>query len=271
MQNSIRKISPSTKNITQHCNENLIAQQGIVERMKPFVSLTFFTAEDISNTTPFSLIAASGQAIITYVISGEALYVDSTGKRGVLKKGGWSWVIAGAGIVYSIEPKTSDYLSIQLCIALSPALENSPPQSAYLEPSLMAHAEPAEVLIGRDGNNMGEFALPSLMNYLVVQLSSKQNWIYELPINHHKVWIAVVSGSLVTDEGEIAPNEVTLLKRVGRKIRVYAATDTVFVLGSTQEFMHDLIFHKHSVHTSIEALQLGLKGITAAEKSLAIS
>jgi redox-sensitive bicupin YhaK (pirin superfamily) len=265
MQNSIRKIIPSTKKLDQRYNENLISQQSFEEKMKPFISLKLFTAEDISH----ALTPASGQAIITYVISGEALYVDSTGKRGVLKKNGWSWVIAGSGILYSIEPKTHDYLSIQLCVALSPALENSPPQSRYLDPRLIESDEPAQVLIGRDGSNMGEFSLPSLMNYLVVQLNHTQNWIYELPINHHSLWVAVVSGSLVTDEGEITSSEVIILKNNNRKSMVSATANTVFVLGSAQKFTHEIMCNNNSVHTSAEALSVGLKGIAAAEKSLA--
>lgn len=249
----------------QRDEDNLLRSARDMEKIKPFISLKLFTASRHKDNKP-TLISASGQAIITYVISGEAAYSDSTGKRDILKKDGWSWVIAGSGIWYSIKPITSDYVDVQLCIALSPALENSPPQSAYLNSDAMTQDDPAQVLIGWYGTSRSLFAIPSQINYLVVHLDAQQRWNYEFPLNHQFAWAAVVSGQVKTPEGEINPNRVTVFNQPAGKIEFHAQADSVLVLGSSLEFGHDLISQHGSVHTSREALQVGLKGISAAGK-----
>jgi redox-sensitive bicupin YhaK (pirin superfamily) len=268
---SPKDIKRSTEDSYLQDKDNLISSHSDAEKIKPFLSLKRFTAstkpgENQPSPNQATLAPASGQAIITYVIAGEAEYSDSTGKRGILKKDGWSWVIAGSGIWHSIEPITSDYVGVQVSIALSPALENSPPQSAYLNPELTTRADPAQVLIGWHGKNRSQFAIPSLTNYFVVHLKAWQRWSYEFPLNHQFAWAAVVSGQVKAGAGEPLPNSVTVFSRPAEKIDFHALTDSILVLGSALEFGHDLISHQGSVHTSTEALQLGLKGISAAAK-----
>jgi redox-sensitive bicupin YhaK (pirin superfamily) len=247
--------------------KTLITSASDVENIKPFVSLNLFTAQNLHGAHKPTLIPASGKAIITYVISGEAAYTDSTGKRGILKKDGWSWVISGSGIWHSMEPITDDYRGLELVIALSPALENSAPQSAYLNPEVSAQRDTAQVLIGWHGKQRSQFAIPSLTNYLVVHLNAQQTWCYDLPLNHQFAWVAVVSGSVETRAGEPLSESFMVTNRPTEKIELHALTDSILVLGSALEFAYDLVFQKDSVHTSIEALDLGVKGISAAAKS----
>jgi len=249
----------------QHDKDNLLAAVSALGKLKPFISLKIFTAQKLSGEAV--LTPVSGQAIITYVIAGEAAYSDSTGKHGKLKKDDWSWIIAGSGIGYSIEPMTDDYVSVQVCIALSPALENSAPQSAYPGSDTRAQSnDPARLLIGWYGKNRSTFAIPSQLNYLVVQLNAQQRWSYDLPLNHQFAWIAVISGCVTTSEGKILPNSLSIFNRPAEKIDFQAKANSIVVLGSSQEFGHDLIFQNSSVHTSIEALQIGCKGISAVVK-----
>lgn len=254
---NLSTISPETY---QHHQDNLM--NGLIDaaNTKPFVSLKYLThaAEAF----------ASGAAIITYVISGEANYSDTTGKSGTLKKNEWSWILAGSGIGYSFSPQTPDYLAVQVCIALSPALENSVPQSAYLASFATTHKNPVEVLIGWHGNNRSEFAYPSLVNYFVVHLKAQQQWTFELPLNHQFSWAATVSGHVQTAEGKNLPNHAARLNQSSSKTLFHALTDSILVLGSSPESGHDFIFHKDSVHTSTEALQIGLKGIAEVENRL---
>ena len=272
MSTSLKDTYHSMGDTYQQDKDSLITQSHLAQ-IKPFTSLKRFTTRNSSKTIRPTFTPASGQAIITYIVSGEAAYSDSTGKHGILKKDGWAWVISGAGIWYSLEPITSDYVAIQLCIALSPALENSPPQSAYLNPDLPTRDkspqdDPAQVLIGWNGKNRSKFAVPSLLNYLVVHLDAHQTWSYEFPLNHQFAWVAVISGRLESAKGEMRPNSLTIFRRPTEKIECRALTDSIVVLGSSADFDHDLIFQHHSVHTSAEALQLGLKGISEAEKKL---
>ena len=71
-----------TSEINQQNQHNLIHSQD-ADSIKPFISLTRFDAQTIAGKSAdnASFTTASGKAIITYVISGEAAYSDSTGKR----------------------------------------------------------------------------------------------------------------------------------------------------------------------------------------------
>lgn len=248
--------------------DDLIMLQGDIERIKPFVSLNIFTAQDIANENKPGFTSASGKAIITYIVSGEAAYSDSTGKRGTLKQDGWSWIIAGSGICYSIAAATSDFIAIQLGIALSPALENSPPQSAYLDPLPRMQDDPVQVLIGWHEKSRSKFAIPSQVNYFVVHLKAQQRWRYELPLNHKFAWVSVVSGRLKTASADILPNALTLFTRATEKMQFHALEDSILVIGSSMEFGYELIFQQDSVHTSSEALHQGLKGIAEAKRTM---
>lgn len=256
----------------QQDKDSWITQPDLAH-IKPFISLKYLAGRNVTETNRATLTPASGQAIITYVISGEADYSDSTGKHGVLKPDGWSWVISGAGIWYSLAPRTKDYMAVQLCIALSPALENAPPQCAYINTDDFteekpAEDDPAQVLIGWHGKSRSKFAVPALLNYLVVHLEAGQTWNYEFPLNHNFAWMAIISGRLLAAKHEILPNTVTIFKRPTEKIECRAVTGSIVVVGSSADFDHDLISQHGSVHTSIDALRLGLKGISDAEKNL---
>jgi redox-sensitive bicupin YhaK (pirin superfamily) len=262
-----KDLDQAMENSYQQDKDNLLAAVSALEKIKPFISLKIFSAQNLPDEP--ALTPASGQAIITYVIAGEASYSDSTGKEGRLKKDDWSWVIAGSGIWHSIEPITRDYVGVQVCIALSPALENSPPQSTYVTPELnLPGDDPAQLLIGWHGKNRSDFAIPSQLNYMVVPLTAQQRWSYELPLNHQFAWAAVISGHLATSKGEMLPNSLSIVNRPTAKMDFHAQVDSIVVLGSSLEFGHDLIFHNSSVHTSTEALQIGFKGISAAGNSL---
>ncbi len=276
MNTSLKDMYPDLGASVQQDKDNLIKTLSNLEKIKPFISLKIFTSQAANNKTSSkknsssenqtNLIAASGQAILTYVVAGEAAYSDSTGKRGILKKNGWSWVIAGSGICYSIEPLTSDYVGVQVCIALSPALENSPAQSAWLEPVAKLPNDPVQVLIGWHDKSRSKFAVPSQVNYFVVHLKAHQRWRYELPLNHKFAWMGLVSGQLQTSAGEAQPQDVNIFNRTDEKIEFHALADSILVLGSSMEFGYDLMFQQNSVHTSTEALLLGLKGIAEAKR-----
>jgi redox-sensitive bicupin YhaK (pirin superfamily) len=268
MPNTLRVVRPQTETLIAYDSGNLIAQQHLCEKMKPFLSLKLIGANTTHDQHRNDLVYSSGQAIITYVLSGQAAYADSTGKRGLLKQGGLSWVLSGAGVWSHMEPATENYLAIELCVALAPALEHSPPQSAWLDAAWVEREGPAALLIGWFGDNKGAFTLPSLMNYAVVNLQARQEWHYTLPANHSVVWVLVVNGSLITEAGEVAANHIVLLEPESRNIRLQATTDSIVVVGSSQTFDHDLMSQENSVHTSSDALRLGRARLSELAASL---
>lgn len=263
--NTLSPHSLTTTAADHSAPDNLLRSLQDWARLQPFVSLRLLGAQTLTPETQ----SASGKAIITYVLAGEADFADSTGKRSRLSKGGWAWVIAGSGVGYSIAPLSGDFAAIEVCIALSPALENAPAQSTYLDSAATAPSDPVQVLIGWHDKQRSQFAIPSQVNYLVVRLNAHQRWCYELPLNHQFAWVALVSGRVYTGAGELLPQAVTRILRPTDKIDVLAQESSVLVLGSSMEFGYDLVFHEGSVHTSREALQAGLQGRNSAATLLA--
>lgn len=243
---------------------NFFWRQCELEKLQPFVSLELLSAVDLHQIS----VATSGKAIITYVLAGEALFADSTGNRGTLQKDDWSWVISGNGICYSIEALTPDFLCIQLGIALSPALENSAPQSSYVRLPATQFNTQVQVLIGWHEQERSQFAFPSGINYLAVHLKAGEQWSYELPLNHKFSWASVASGQVKTISGKHKPGDLIYLERDDKNLSVCALADSIIVVGSAIEFGYDLVFHENSVHTSPESLQESVSGMTAARKAI---
>lgn len=248
-------INVNKPNSIQNEN-NLFWRKYALEKLQPFVSLEILSAVDLQQAS----VTTSGKALITYVLAGEALFTDSTGNRGTLQKTDWSWVISGNGIRYSIEALTPDFLCIQLGIALSPALENSVPQSSYVRSSTIPSDAQARVLIGWHEQDRSQFAFPSGVNYLAVRLKAGEQWSYELPLNHKVSWASVASGQVKTISGKHNPGDLIYLERDDKNLSVCALADSVLVVGSTIEFGYDLVFHENSVHTSPESLLNALRG-----------
>lgn len=271
MPNTLKVVRPPMETPIPCGSGNLIAQQGLSEAMKPFLSLKLVGASSTKQRPGDDLVFASGQATVTYVLSGQATYADSTGKRGLLKPGGLCWVLSGSGAWSRIQPATDNYLAIELRLALAPALENSPPQSALLDKNWVEREGPARLIIGWFGESKGNFTLPSLMNYAVVNLRARQDWCYGLPANHMFAWVLVVSGRLIINGDEVTANRIVLLDAPRGNIHLHATADTLFVVGSSQAFDHDLIAHQNSVHTSTDALRLAVARLSGLEASIAVN
>jgi len=268
MPNTLRVVRSLPEKLVQYDSGNIIAQQHFREAINPFLSLKLVGANPARAAQATDPVFASGQATITYVLAGHAVYEDSTGKRGLLKQGDVSWVLSGSGMWSRIEPTAKNYFAIELRVALAPALENSPPQSAWLDAGLVERQGPAALLIGWFGESRANFTLPSLMNCAVIKLSARQEWCYELPTNHSLVWVFVVNGALATAEGEIAANKMLLLNGQDGKIALSASADAVFVVGSSQAFGHDLMARQDSVHTSLDAMKMGIHRLDELKASL---
>lgn len=235
----------------------LIAPQTAGYSVKPFVSLEVARTSEVSTSDEFLMSPDSGTAIITFLLSGEADFSDSTHKHGILKKNDVLWILSGSGIWYSLKPKTQDCVSVKLRIALSPALECAPAQSVYLESNLIECDGPAEVLLGYYGNAQSGFALPALINYLVVRLSAGQEWVYEPPVNHRVAWIAAISGKIKTSDMLVTSDEIAIYENSNKSITFFAEEDSVFLLGSSQEYTHDVALEKYSIPSLNEAFNKG--------------
>lgn len=242
-------LTCDNKNSTNHPVTSAVFDPSV----KPFISLDVVHASEPTNADEFLMSPDSGTAIITFLLSGEADFSDSTQKQGSLQKNDVLWILSGSGVRYALKPKTQDCISVKLRVALSPALESAPAQSIYLESNLVERDGPAQVLLGRYKNAQSGFALPALINYLVVRLSAGQEWAYEPPINHRLAWIAVITGKINTSNTLVSAAEIAVYENSNNAITFFAEQDSIFLLGSSHEYPQDLPAQEYALPILNEA------------------
>ncbi|WP_421446710.1 pirin family protein, partial [Agrobacterium tumefaciens] len=119
------------------------------EFLKPFVFLDIFQTTETTQFPKFGMHPHSGIATVTFLMSGDVAYEDSTGKKGVLPAGGVEWMRAGNGVWHTGSPVgDTPKMGFQLWVALPAAEENAPAQSIYQSPAQVPQDGPARVILG---------------------------------------------------------------------------------------------------------------------------
>ncbi|AIO34431.1 pirin family protein [Burkholderia cenocepacia] len=224
--------------------------------LKPFVFLDLF--DNRGNAFPtFGLHPHSGLATLTYVAEGSVSYEDTNGATGILRAGGVEWMRAGKGVWHAGgagEPGLTR--GFQLWIALPPDLEVGPSESVYQSAAEIPQVGPARVLLGEHEGAKSSIAIAMSINYLAVALKAGECWRYQPPKGHSVLWVAMGKGRVaipeVLEHGEIVvfePGETPLVFQ--------ALDDAEYVIGSAVPHPHDLVLGYYSVHTSVQALQIG--------------
>ncbi|KPZ25853.1 hypothetical protein ALP73_04694 [Pseudomonas coronafaciens pv. garcae] len=235
----------------------LMSPGDLGQQLKPFVFLDQFGFKSEPGQKVFGMHPHSGIATVTYMLGGEIVYEDTTGKSGLLPSGGVEWMSAGNGVWHDAQPAGSTAITgFQLWIALPAAQENGPANSVYLAASQVAQEGPAQVLLGRYGKAQSSIPSPAGMNYLAVHLKDGEHWRYTPPAGHTVGWLAVSSGHLDAG-GPIGAGELAVFEESDRPIDFVAKGPTCFVLGSAIKHPHDLVTGYYSVHTSKAALIQG--------------
>lgn len=263
--------TPLHRNIVQHTRGSthgpitrLVSPSDLGQVLKPFIFLDRFEAPAGGQPPAFGMHPHSGIATLTYLISGQAGYEDTTGEhgaRGVLPTGGVEWMMAGGGVWHTGSPiNTERVLGFQLWVAMPPALELTTAHSIYLGPESVPHVGPARVLLGSYGGETSPIPAPSDMTYLAVHLKAGEAWRFEPPAGHSLAWMAVGEGALSAPTA-LATGDMVAFDASDNAITFEAQTDTAFVLGSGVQHPHELFMGPYSVHTSAGALQQGQLGI----------
>lgn len=252
-----RTIAHCTRGSTHGPVTRLVSPGDWGPLLKPFVFLDFFSTPPNAKPQGFGMHPHSGIATLTYLLDGEVIYEDTTGKKGVLPAGGVEWMRAGNGIWHSGTPLDDVTIrGFQLWIALPPSQENAPAESFYLNPSQVPQEGPARVLLGRYGNAESAISAPSEMTYLAVTLKNGEHWRFAPPTGHTVTWLAVSSGRLQSS-GSVSTGEMAVFEESEQAIDFLADGPTTFVLGSAVQHPHALVTGYYSVHTSKEALAQG--------------
>ena len=266
-QSPVSRIARRTRGQSHGPITRLMSPSDFGRLLKPFVFLDLIDNQGKS-FSGFGLHPHSGIATVTYIAEGSVRYEDTNGATGLLPAGGIEWMRAGGGVWHgggAGEPGRTR--GFQLWIALPPALELGPSESAYLAPDAIPTDGPARVLIGSYGSAKSSIHAPSPMNYLAVRLKAGERWIYQPPAGHTVLWTAVGKGSVQVPD-ELQQGELVAFRPSNAAIEFKAQSDAEFVLGSAVPHDYDLVLGSHSVHTSAEALREAESRILAIETSL---
>jgi redox-sensitive bicupin YhaK (pirin superfamily) len=238
----------------------LVSPSDVGELIKPFVFLDHFDVP-VAQAPKFGIHPHSGIATLTFLLSGDVNYEDSTGKRGLLPAGGVEWMRAGGGVWHDGAMAGGGRAQgFQLWVALPADHELTPAESTYLAPHEVPQEGPVGVILGAYGSAKSLIPAPSSMNYLAVQLKAGERWRYVPPTGHTVGWIAVHEGAVETS-GLVQAGELAVFDESEAPIDFEARVDTGFILGSAVRHPHELMLGRYSVHTSPQALRLGEAGI----------
>jgi redox-sensitive bicupin YhaK (pirin superfamily) len=234
----------------------LVSPSDIGELIKPFVFLDFFDLS-ATNAPSFGWHPHSGIATLTVVHEGAIEYQETTGVKGTLAAGGVEWMRAGNGVWHTGSALGAQQTKgFQLWIALPEELENAPCQSQYLSAEEVPAENPARVILGAHGSARSAIRAPEGINYLDVQLAAGERWIYQPPLGHEVIWLAVAGGTLRTPEA-VSAGELAVFEESGDALSIQAESASRFVLGSAVKHPHPLVLGRYSVHTTRAALHAG--------------
>lgn len=160
-----------TRGSTHGAITRLVSPGDLGEVLKPFIFLDRFEVPAGGQPPRFGMHPHSGIATLTYLMSGQTAYEDTTGEhgaKGVLPNGGVEWMMAGGGVWHTGAPdNTERVLGFQLWVAMPPEHELAEAHSIYLGPEGVPHVGPARVLLGAYEGAVSPIPAPSDMTYLV--------------------------------------------------------------------------------------------------------
>jgi len=238
----------------------LVSPSDVGQLIKPFVFLDYFEA-DPANAPNFDFHPHSGIATLTLILSGQALYKETTDREGVIETGGVEWMRASSGVWHAGGMFGTERIKgFQLWVAMPEGLELADPDSQYLGASDLRSAGPACVIAGEHEGVKSTIRTPDGMTYLNVRLKAGERWTYQPPPNHDVAWIALHQGAVLTPS-TVSAGDAVVFEESNEPIEFEAATDTGFVLGSAVKHPYDLVAGHYSVHTSAEALRQGERNI----------
>jgi redox-sensitive bicupin YhaK (pirin superfamily) len=203
-----RQIALRTRGHSHGRVTRLVSPGDIGELIKPFVFLDYFDA-DPATAPKFGFHPHSGIATLTLILTGQAFYMETTGREGVIETGGVEWMRASSGVWHTGGMFGHERIKgFQLWVAMPPELELAEPQSQYLDASDFHFAGPARVIAGEYDGVKSIVESPRGITYLDVRLKAGERWTFHPSKGHDVAWIASHRGIVTTPErvsmGEVA-------------------------------------------------------------------
>jgi redox-sensitive bicupin YhaK (pirin superfamily) len=231
--------------------------------IKPFVFMDYVDAPAGAGPR-FGFHPHSGIATLTFDVEHEA----SNGQIDSVKRRGVEWVLSGSGVWHRGQPTgTGPLTGFQLWFAMPPSAELAEPHTRFIQPEAVPREGPVTVLLGSQGPLVSPLQTP-LDAYLVwVELAAGEVWDYTPPPAHNVAWCFAQGGD-VEVSGERLNRELAIFEEGGGGLAFRAVSRCAFLLGSAAKHPHDLVLGTHSVHTSEQALHIGLRRIAEIGQDL---
>ena len=264
-----RTIIHRTKGNAHGPITRLVSPEDLGELIKPFVFLDSFNMDAIRSNV-FGYHPHSGIVTVTTIFEGDIEYEDSTGKAGLLTAGTVEWMQAGSGVWHTTSPVAQARTHLrgyQLWLALPESLENTAPESLYIESNEIPKVGSVRVILGEYQGTTSPLPQISPITYLHVQLADGELWTFDPPADHDVLWIAIDQGSIRVS-GETLSNEIAIFDSTSAPLTLQAHGAVNFVLGSAAKHPHPLVTGYYSVHTTEDALKIGEEGIKKVGKRL---
>ena len=256
----LRQVTLQTSGHRHGPITRLINPGELGQRLKPFVFLDYVDA--VGGGGPkFGFHPHSGIATLTYPLNFDIEHESSNGQIDKVRRGGIEWSVAGSGIWHRAQPLPSDSLqAFQLWLALPPSHENASPVSRFIDSSEIITRGPVTVLLGSYLDIKSSIDSPVDATCLWVNLNDGESWTYEPPASHEIAWAFSQNGVIALNGDELT-RELSIMEEGCGPLNFSGNGDCSFLLGSAANFPYELSLGKHSVHTSIEALERGCQRI----------
>lgn len=123
------------------------------------------------------------------------------------------------------------------------------------------------VLLGSLGPLVSPLPAPLDASLLWVELAAGDVWDYKPPPSHNVAWCFAQGGDVEVSDQQLS-RELVIFEEGSGGLHFRAVTGCGFLLGSAAKHPHDLVLGTHSVHTSEQALNIGLRRIAEIGQAL---
>jgi redox-sensitive bicupin YhaK (pirin superfamily) len=250
----------------------VISPEGLGHDLKPFIFLDVIDASE-SDGFGFPFHPHSGLATLTYHLDGDVAYEDTGGQKGILRARGMEWMRAGGGVWHQGQVITAGRVrGFQLWVALEPPLELAPARGSYVPPEAVSEIESSEstvrILLGGWKGEASVVTPPAPIDLFQVSLVDGAVWRYTLREDDMTVaWLYTHEGEVEID-GRFSHGELLIFSPGLDPVEIRATGPTSFLFGAARPHPYPLFIGQHSVHSSLETLAAGQKGIRHAASML---
>ena len=262
-----RRIAHRTFGKRQGPITRLMSPSDFGRKLKPFVFLDLFDAED-SSLSGFGWHPHSGIATLTYLWEGNVRYEDTTGAAGFLPAGGVEWFKAAGGAWHGGGAGNAGRSrGFQLWLALPPDQELGPAESIYQKPQDI-RAKRTRLRPARHPWRGVEPARGAVLDQLSGPAAQGRRNLALRAAGRSRRLLGRACLGKARCSRACRGGRAGGLRDIDQAIDFHAEADTEFVLGSAVSHPYELALGYYSVHTSPASLHAGEQRIAEIKERL---